>query len=134
MNFNLITNIIIVICIIVVIIVYLIINNTKDITVNNDIKYNEENQNGDIVVKIRDECILECDNQGPFQIRNPIRTEREEGETLEKIYTFLEDGETEVTNYYKPNIIIEYNEEEVTTYTLPPCQHFLHNASILTRV
>ena len=132
MSFNLITNIIIGICIIIILIFYFYVNSKPNtITVDPEIEFEYVSckYNDDGVTKIRDECIIECEEQGSYEVVSSFLREIEEGETLHSRTEINESGE-ETFYYYLPNIVYEYH-EEVTTHTFPPCNRFCTDCTVL---
>lgn len=133
MSFNLITNIIIGICFIIILIFYFYVNSKPNIiTVDPGIefeyvscKYIEDGE-----IKVRDECIIECEEHGSFEVVNSFLREREEGETLHSRMEINQEGEEETFYYYLPNMIYEY-QEEVSIHTFPPCNRFCDGCTVL---
>jgi hypothetical protein len=132
MNFDTISNIIIILCFIIIIGLYFFINSKDNKNQNNNnsknlrsydcIYYDSESQG----TKIRDECIVECEEQGEYQVINNNYVQI--GEELAEFYVYGEEGE-ELTTRSLPVYELQ---ETIITNTFPPCQRFLAQGSFIS--
>lgn len=86
----------------------------------------------DGVSKIRDECILECEEQGgEFTVYEDNFIEVEDGQREETVFNYNQHGELVSKIINVPNIVYE-RQETATTYTFPPsCNAFCEDCYIL---
>ena len=86
----------------------------------------------DGVSKIRDECILECEEQGgEFTVYEDNFIEVEDGVKEETVFNYNQNGELVEQTITVPNMVYE-RQETATTYTFPPtCNAFCKDCYIL---
>lgn len=86
----------------------------------------------DGVSKIRDECILECEEQGgEFTVYEDNFIEVEDGQRVETVFNYNQDGELVSKTINVPNMVYE-RQETAATYTFPPsCNAFCKDCYIL---
>ena len=104
-------------------------NINVDETVNDLVRKSCKYSESDSMNNIRDECKMECEEQGEYIIYADNYIERQEG-TIDRIYYILVDGEFEERVIQAPNIIYEL-QETATTFTYPPCDRFCESCSYL---
>lgn len=131
---NLVLNSIIGLCLLIIVIVYFIVNNKPDIKDSdekNNPKYEScKYKDDDGEIRIREECIMECEHEEPYVITYNRYNEYEEGETLVELIQLNQEGEEEITYHYVPNIVSEIEEVEAI-YTFPPCNRFCDTCSYM---